>query len=235
MNWISRGWTLFKEQSGLWMQAFFFIVGAAFALSALGPVGIVIYSVLNPFLMAGFYHMAFRAHHGVNSKIQDMFVPFKDVRVRRIFLQLAALGLLVAALTAPLSTEVFEHIQNSATGKAADTDMGKIQLLVVVQLLYFMATFFAVPIAYFHHEQNIITVISLSFKACFNNLAAIVVFAVMALALSLMTFPTLGLAMVIVMPWLMLSSYLAFNDLIGSDIPLDLDDKNDDDDITMVA
>lgn len=222
LQWYSRGWALFKEQSGLWMQSVFFVLVMAFA-SGLHQLTMILFAFAYPFLMSGLYQMAFNAKHGVSSEFKDLFSGFKDDRIRRVLIQLAALGLLVSLAMTPLTSQLFESMK---TGVPLPIET--MVLMTGANLIYMMFFMFAVPIVYFYHEQNLLVVLKTSFSACIQNIPAMIIFGLLSMALITFSVFTLFLALIIILPWLMLTLYLAFDDLIGTDIKLD--DKDDDDD-----
>ena len=221
VKWLSRAWVLFKEQPGLWMQTVFFMLSAGFASGLLGEFGMLLFSLIHPFLMAGFYRMAVNAKNGVNSQFSDLFSGFKDVRIRKVLLQLGLVGFALSILLSPLSPEL-----KTAMETGVPLDMQTTLIFTVVNLLYSMLFYYAVPIAYFFHEQDFLVVMKTSFMACLHNLMALFVFLVLSMGLVMATFPTLFLGMIIVLPWLMLAGYLSFTDILCPDLP---DDKNGED------
>lgn len=240
-KWLGQGWRLFKEQSGLWMMMFFFIFASLLFSSLLGAIGMVIYALVHPFLVAGFYHLAFKANHQIRGDINEFFVAFKDQQVVRIFIQLGLLSLVVSLLTEPLTRPIVQAIS-----EGTQADQTSIALLVLAQGSYWLFTFFAIPIAYFHHEQRLFTVLMYSFNACMRNIVPLLLFAFVSMLLFFFSFVlTLGLALIVVLPWLMITSYLAFHDIIGADLVLDSpideqqserrSDDDNDDDMTMSA
>lgn len=222
--WISRSWEIFKQQSGLWMLSFFFIFMLGGIASSLGPVGVIAYSLTYPFLLAGFYHMAFRADNGLESRFNDLFVAFSDARVRRVLIQLGAMGLLFISLLSPLQAQLQEAL---IKGEVVD---GNVLLMYTgAHIIYYMFFLFAVPVAHFYHEQNFLVVVKTAFLACLNNPLPMVLFALLAMTLGMATIITLFLAMVVVVPMLMISVYLAFNDILRPEHTLEDKDKDDDD------
>ncbi|MFT4929543.1 MAG: hypothetical protein ACI8WB_005677 [Phenylobacterium sp.] len=235
--WITKGWGLFKQQSGLWMQTMVFIVGLGIGAQLLGQasvVTIILYAFAHPFLMAGYYHMAFQAKNGVDSKFTDVFIAFKDLRIRRVMFQLASISLLVTLTVSALGADNVEALKE---GQALDA--GPAFLYAIISLIYLMFFFFTVPIVYFFHEQNLLRILKLSFTACWRNIAPLAVFALMALGLCLMTMPTLLLGLFIVLPWLSIAFYLSFDDVFGDDLPADFEQvdgqDNRKDDVTFIV
>jgi uncharacterized membrane protein len=227
LAWISHGWVLFKAQAGLWILSIFCIFGAAIIASMAGIIGSVLFAFAQPFLVAGIYHMAFHSNNGLTSEIKDLFIAFKNVRVRRVFIQIASLELLVAIVLSPFSSEIQTAILNTEP-LSTQTAL----LYTIFNLISFMFLLYAVPIAWFFHEQNLLSILKLSFIACFNNIGVLLVFAVLSFGLFLLTLPTFLIGLVVVLPWLTISAYLSFNDMFESDMPIEHDS---DDDITLVV
>lgn len=207
------------------MLSFFFIYFLSLFAASLGNVGMIAFSLLNPFLMAGFYHLAFKADNGVNSEFMELFTAFSDVRVRGVLLQIGFIGLLYTFFFSQISTEAAEQFIDGkeVNGEALIT-------LVFASILYQMFFFFAVPVAYFFHERSLLFVIKYAFLACLSNPLALTLFGLLAFLLSMATIFTLFLAMIVVSPMLMISVYLAFNDILKPEFEIEHKaDDNDDD------
>lgn len=235
IEWIRQSWQLFKQQSGLWMQTMFFITGIGIFGQILGQISMLIpllYALVQPFLMAGIYHMAFKAKNGVNSKFNDVFIAFKDLRSRRVLLQIALITILVSLMVSSL---VGDNLM--ALSEGVSPDPGMALALLVLGFVYLMLFFYAVPIAYFFHEQNLLHILKSSFSACWQNAFPLTVFGVISSGLFLLTLPTMLLGLFIVLPWLSIGFYLSFSDLFGHDLPPDdgFDDKDRNDDVTIVV
>ncbi|NQZ11463.1 MAG: hypothetical protein HRT35_30290 [Algicola sp.] len=233
LQWLSRAWVLFKEQPGLWMQSAFFMFAAMIASGLLQKFGMLLFALVHPFLMAGFYHMALNAKNGVNSPFSDLFCAFKDQRIRKVLLQLGLVSFGLSILLTPLSPDFYLAM---TTGEQPDPQATL--LFSLINILSSMLFYYAVPIAYFYHEQDFLVIMKTSFMACLHNLPALFVFSILSLGLGLATFPTMGLGMIIVAPWLMLAGYLSFSDILCPDLPDDKngeDSSNGDDDFTFTV
>ena len=233
LHWYQRAWQMFKEQPGLWMFATFVMFLVMLVSALLDIVGFVARAMVMPFLLAGFYHLAFRANHQVGSKFNDMFAPFKDKQAQTVLLQIGLVGLLFNLLALP-SAESF-YAAFSKGEQPADVD---VYTLTALNAGHFLLTFYAIPVAFFHHERNVITTIITSVKACLMNLPVLLIFAISSMFLvSFALALTMGLALTVIMPWLMIVSFLSFSDVIGGDFTLDDENKDDDDDndMTIIA
>lgn len=238
LAWVGQSWQLFKEQSGLWMQTMAFIVGIGIAAQILGQTTslfVVIYAIVQPFLMAGYYDMVFKAKNGIKCQFGDVFIAFKDVRARRILLQIAMVSLLISLLASAMTAENLVALKE---GQAIDA--GSTLLYIIVSAVYLMFFFYAVPIAYFFHEQNMLTILKTSFQACWQNVWPLTLYGLIGFGLFVATVPTMLLGLLIVLPWLSIAFYLSFADLIGDNLPLDEDidkgpNQNNGDDITFIV
>jgi hypothetical protein len=235
VQWMSEAWGLFKEQSGLWMKSIFFIIMLGIAVQFMGEASIffvVLYSLAHPFLMAGLYHMVFKAKNGINSQFGDLFIAFKDIRARKVLLQVAIASIIMSLLASLVMSDVLTDYQ---AGTPLSLDL--IIPAVVVYFTYLMFFAYAVPIAYFFHEQNLLMILKTSFKACWQNIWPLMVLSICGFCLCFFAAAvTMGLGFFIVFPWLYIAFYLSFNDLLGGDLHLDEDldingdnnDQNDD-------
>lgn len=224
-RWFSRAWHIFKEQSGLFMSATFFIFVSMILASMIGIVGSVVFALAQPFLSAGIYHLAFKADNGVESKFSDLFVAFSDLQSRRVLLQLGALGLLFATAMAPMSIQIRQMLLEQQS-----PDGNLVALYMLAHLVYYMVFLFAVPIAHFYHEQSLLRVIKTGLLACLSNPSAMIMLLMLSSLLVFLSSFTIFLAMIVFMPLIMIVIYLAFNDILRPALPFDSEDDDDQND-----
>lgn len=228
--WYKRAWQMFKEQPGLWMFATMTMFGVSLIAMMLDVVGIVLRSMIMPFFIAGFYHLAFRANHKVGSKLEDFFAAFKDKQAQAVLLQIGLVGVAFSVMSLPSAQSFSEAL--AAQQQPADAD---VIAILTIHMIHYIFTFFAIPIAFFHHERSLAKAVLSSIMACLRNIPVLALFAISASFISAAAFMlTLGMAMAVVMPWLMIVSFLAFNDIIGGDFNVNNDD-DDNNDMTIIA
>ena len=223
-RWLSHGWALFREQSGLWIQCGIFLMLLAYVAISSHQLFGLLHAFIMPFLSASFYHMAFNAHHGVKSRFGDLFKAFGDPMVRGPFIQLAAFGVLMSLAVSPLTESITNQWIEQKT-----LDGERMALVLAYQAFVQMFMLFAVPVIYFFHEKNLLVAMKLSFFGCLRNLLPLLLLAFMAMALVVLCSITMGLLFVVVIPWLMIALFAAFHEIFESDLPKpDLPDSPDD-------
>lgn len=210
LDWMKQGWRLFVQAPWLWVQlvAFTLLVNL---LASMHPLLTVAAFFLNPFLTAGLYKSMVGVQQGERVSFSWLFKPLQEPAYRQVFLQLAALNLLLAI---PLSL-FGQHIMVQLSEQNHD----------VIQLLAFVATYglvwmmftYAVAIVYFSPEKRLIPAIQASLIACWRNIVPLLFFAGLALVLAVLTIPTMLLGMVVVLPLVSIAFFMSFQDIFPID------------------
>lgn len=173
--------------------------------------------------------MALNANNGVTSQFKNLFIAFSDQRVRRVFLQLGGLSFVINVLASPLSMAIFTGVLES---KPVESYL--MWSYLAINLTHYLFFFFAIPIAYFFHEQNLFTIIKAVFQAILSNIGPLAVLMMILLGLFFISMLTFLMALVIVAPLMMIVNYLAFNDIMCPPLP-DSDTEPKESDVTFIV
>lgn len=216
MSWYAQAWQIFKLQSNLFMLGVFLMFLSKLTIIILGIFGVVFDAVFTTFILAGFFHVAYRAKHQTASQRSHLFAAFKDKQIQVVLIQIGLIKLVVSLLGVPNSNNMYNSLM--ANGTVAPLDLA---FAIGLNAAYFLFTFYAVPLAFFHHETRLKVLLLTSFKATTRNLPALIIFMFFAVFMVFLTVSlTLGLALIVVMPWLLIISFLSFNEIIGADSDL---------------
>ncbi|MDP4535519.1 hypothetical protein Q3O60_04850 [Alkalimonas collagenimarina] len=204
--WIKQGWRLFVQAPWLWIQllAFTLLVNL---LASMHPLLTVAAFFLNPFLTAGLYKSMAGVQRGESVGFAWLFKPLQEPVYRQVFLQLAALNLLIAI---PLSL-MGQHLLVQLSEQSLD--LVQVLLFVAAYGLVWMMFSYAVAILYFLPEKRLLPALQASLMACWKNIVPLLLFALLAFALALVTIPTMLLGMVIVMPLISIAFFISFQDI----------------------
>jgi uncharacterized membrane protein len=208
--WIKQGWRLFVQAPWLWIQllAFTLLVNL---FASMHPLLTVAAFFLNPFLTAGLYKSMAGVQRGETVGFSWLFKPLQEPVYRQVFLQLAALNLLLAI---PLSM-FGQHLVLQLT----EQSLNVVQLLVFVAaygLVWMMFTY-AVAVLYFLPEKRLLPALQASLIACWRNIVPLLLFALLAFGLALLTIPTMLLGMVVVMPLVSIAFFISFQDIFSAE------------------
>ncbi|MCH8536956.1 MAG: hypothetical protein LAT66_04205 [Alkalimonas sp.] len=210
VEWIKQGWRLFVQAPWLWIQllAFTLLVNL---FASIHPLLTVVAFFLNPFLTAGLYKSMAGVQRGEAVSFAWLFKPLQEPEYRQVFLQLAALNLVISI---PLSM-LGQHLMV----QLADQSLDLMQLLLFVAaygLVWMMFTY-AVAVLYFLPEKRLFPVLQASLVACWRNIVPLLLFGLLAFALALVTIPTMLLGMVVVMPLISIAFFISFQDIFAAE------------------
>ena len=134
-----------------------------------------------------------------------------------ILLTIGALKFLLLTPLISFHQHLFQTMSVAVEAQSGVETIVMLQLILMVALftLVFMLFAYAVAIAYFLKEQRILVVLQTSFIACWRNVAALLIFGLVSVALVLLTIPTFFIGLVVVAPLLQITFFLSFNDVFA--------------------
>ncbi|MEE2002536.1 hypothetical protein QWY20_13820 [Alkalimonas sp. MEB108] len=226
LYWVKQAWQLFRQAPWLWIQLLSFVL-LLNLLGSMNPVLFMITLFLNPFITAGLYSVIMAVQRGETVSFGWLFRPLQQAEFRPLFLQLAALNLLLAI---PLSL-LGEHLTQQLA--AEQLDFSLVLLFVFCTAMIWMMFSYAVAILYFLPEKRLLSALMGSLVACWRNLLPLLLFGMVALALCLATVPTMLLGMIVVLPLISIAFFISFQDIFnvdpGKSGPSDQQNKSDPD------
>ncbi|WP_372625910.1 hypothetical protein [Arsukibacterium sp.] len=216
LQWLSGAWQLFKKTPLLFMAMFLLTACLGFLLQ-LNQLTAIVWVFLNPFLTAGFYKAIVGVQHQQHVTVDWVFKPLAEPACRLILLTIGALKVLLftplISFQQQLLLPMSAAIESQSTADITIT--WQLLLLVALFALVFMLFAYAVAIAYFLKEHRILTVLQTSFIACWRNVAALLVFGLLSMALVLLTLPTFFIGLIVVLPLLNIAFFLSFNEVFA--------------------
>ncbi|WP_333607504.1 hypothetical protein [Arsukibacterium sp.] len=217
LTWLQQAWQLFKQAPLVWIQMFVTIALMGL-LAQIHQLTMIAFFFLNYFLTAGFYQAVALKQQEQSINLATLFKPLSDTVCRAVLLRLAALHLLASMPGVLLLNELQAQIGNEAVSGVT------VLLLVVYQLMIWMLFAYAVAIAYFLKQQRLLPILQASFTACWRNIQPLVLFALIAIALTLLSIPTMLLALLVVMPLLKIAFFMSFQQLFALQVSNERDD-----------
>lgn len=216
LQWLTAAWQLFKQAPVVFVAMFLLTAGISFVLQQ-HQLTTIIWIFLNPFLAAGFYKAVVGAQQHQRIAIDWLFQPLAEPSCRMILLTIGALKLLLLTPLISFQQDLFQTMSVAVEAQSGVETIVTLQLVLMVALftLVFMLFAYAVVIAYFLKEQRILTVLQTSFIACWRNVAALLIFGLVSVALVLLTIPTFFIGLIVVAPLLQITFFLSFNDVFA--------------------
>lgn len=216
LRWLKAAWQLFKQAPAVFIAMFLLSTGIVVLLS-MNQLTAIVGIFLSPFLTAGFYKAVVGAQQQQKIGIDWLFQPLMEPACRRIFVTIAALNYLLSVPLISIHQHLYQTMSAAFDAQAGIEAAVLLQLLLAVALflLKFMLFAYAVAIAYFLKEQRFWLVLQTSFVACWRNIAALLIFGVLSIALVMLTIPTFFIGIIVVAPLLNIAFFLSFNDLFA--------------------
>ncbi|AMC36231.1 BPSS1780 family membrane protein [Janthinobacterium sp. B9-8] len=219
-QWYVSGFKLFRRQSGMWIVLalqFFVVALLAYVLSVVGAIA---YALAAPVLFAGFYLAAKQADLGNKLGPLDLFAAFRGEIKPLLFIgfvDLFAAVLVTILLSFFGSQGTFPDVP--AGTLPSPEEMKAIYLHVSLSLILMApvkcATWFA-PALVLLKGHSAIEAMKLSFSGVCSNWQAFLLSGMLAAALFILSAFTLMLGLVVVLPVMMLTQYMAYREIFDA-------------------
>ncbi len=223
VRWIAEGWALFLRRPGLWLVTALLqtiLILLVLLVPLIGQVGA---HLLMPVLSAGLMVVAHRVQYNEPVGVADAFTGFREHAPAVVnvgvwymlgWMLIVALGLLLGGGAALSGMAVGMETQYEWLGVVISV-FGiilavTISLLLVLPLV--MSVWLAPPLAVFH-DIPAMTAMKHSFVASWRNLPAFIVAFLLVTLMLFLTSLTLGLALLVVIPIMAGSTFVAYQDL----------------------
>lgn len=217
VDWIRRGFALFRQAPGVWMG----IVVIYFLIQMLAnmlPLGGLVMQLIGPVFVAGILFGCRDQTEGKELELAHLFAGFRSNRVGPLIL----LGLFILLLIV-LVAALMGGIAAIALG-GVDLDSGDISLNGLFSLLLIglvlivpvlMAVWFA-PQLVALHELDPLPAIKASFVGCSRNIGALTIYGLLLIPLSLLAMIPLGLGLLVLVPTVIAANYCSYVDIYAS-------------------
>jgi uncharacterized membrane protein len=216
--WIAEAFTLFRRAPLAWVSLCAGWIAITFGLILIPFIGGVLANFLQPVFFASFAITAYRQSTGERIVMGDLFAGFK--RNMRPLVNLGALLLLaeigIFALMALMGLPMAATgDRNFTLVEYVEVLKGKEWILAVGFLLTVIvkgALWFAPPLIAFH-GMTTIQAMRWSLYAAIANLGAMIVYGAVLLALFLVALIPWALGLILVIPLLVISTYIGYRDV----------------------
>ncbi|WP_047238734.1 BPSS1780 family membrane protein [Chromobacterium subtsugae] len=207
-RWIADGYQLFRQQKLAWVLMGIAYLAITLLLSMLPLAGQVLLGVSAPLFTAGYLLATAKQRRGETIKVSDLFLGWQQ------HLQpLAGYCLLLLPITLAGGL-IAEHIVESSGARH--------QLLVfgeVLLWLFSIACMFIVPLITFS-QATLWPALRLSVGGVQRNWGPLLVYFLAILLLAMLSVFTLGLALLVLIPVVYISLFMAWRDIFAGDVDL---------------
>ncbi|EHR40192.1 hypothetical protein [Alishewanella jeotgali] len=216
INWLRQSWDIFKQYPLLFIQMLLLTYVVTY-LATLTSLTLIIGVLASAFFTAGFYNAVAGVQQQQKIDLSWLFKPFKDASCRRSLILIAISEFLVTTVVVLLfqsqAAEAVIQFQESAI--VAPSLVWQVVLLLTSVFIIKLWVCYAIAIAFFLKEQRLLLILGMAWLACWRNFGAMLVFMLLSLVLVLLSIPTMLFALVLVVPLLMISWFLSFNDIFA--------------------
>lgn len=230
-DWIAGGWKLFTVAPVIWIIDLVILFAIFFMIGLIPLLGNVASNVLYPVFGAGLMLTARAAAQGETPEVSQLFGGFKEragalmlvgllnlVGVIAITCLVAAIGMVMFGMSGLFSA----LLGGDKAGMVALVSSLSLSVLILGLLfvaLYLplvMAGWFAPALVLFHGMEPL-AAMKLSFRACLRNFIPYLLWGVIMLIFIVIGAIPLGLGLLVVMPVMMASTYVAYRDIFIAD------------------
>lgn len=224
-GWIVEAWLLFKAQPWTWIGLLLLFYLILTVLSLVPMVGGLAVTLLGPLFSAGLMLGAHTQYQGGRCEISHLFAGFTRHSVPLVLVGLVYLGLMFGIGMIVVMLTVSMAVTTDITIEGAMMDPSQMDSLamgpafalpVLVGLLLGlplgMALFFA-PSLVALNDVPVLRAFKLSFLGCLRNILPFLVYSLIALVLFVVGVIPLLLGLLVVVPLLTISIYIAYRDI----------------------
>lgn len=218
MAWYGCGWNFFKQGASVWVLTAIVFLVIGFACSLIPAIGPMVFMLLVPLLISGFYFGADDIRQGRSVQMGTLFQAFFDDEARTPLLILGGLflGLMIAfALIVMLMVGPGMMSMGPASDDIAPRHllprglgMGFV-VMMLVQVLIAMCMFFAVPLTAFDKVAPV-EAIKTSFQATVRNILPFLLFIIVYIVLAFIASIPFFLGFIVLLPIAFCSIYCAY-------------------------
>jgi uncharacterized membrane protein len=222
----ARAWTWFAEAMRLWKRgpATFSAIACIVVLLSIvaDPIpvaGFLVANVVSPLLGTGLLFASLAADRGERPRLRHMLAVFVAPAAAILAVVAAALAIFGAeAIAAALLADVNLFVPMRDTGALTP---GTVMVIFAVGVAASLPVTF-VPFAALFDGAGLADAFALSWRAFLRNVPALAVYAMLAFLLLLAGLVTMGIGLVLALPWIAAASYAAWKDVfaVGGTTPV---------------
>lgn len=214
VNWLKQAWDIFKQYPLLFIQMLLLTYVVTY-LAALSSITLIIGVLVSAFFTAGFYHAIAGVQQQQKIDLSWLFHAFKDASCRRSLILISISEFVVTTLVVMIfQSQTAEAVIRLQETRELDSSLS-LQVMALLLTVFFIKLWicYAIAIAFFLKEQRLLIILGAALLACWRNISALLIFMLLSVALIILSIPTMLLALVVVIPLLMISWFLSFNEV----------------------
>lgn len=223
VNWWSEAWALFTKNAGLWVVIALILLVAVVVLQFIPFLGPIALCLLTPVVSGSCMLAARKTEQGGTLEIGDLGLAFREHLNPLLVVGalLLAAGIMIAVVMGILG---FGAVLGMGIGSGAHSAggvmaaMGVAALALLVGMALFipvsMALWFAPALVVFRGVAPV-AALQVSFAACLRNIVPFLLYGIVLFVASIIVMITAGLASLLLLPLVILTTYLAYRDIFS--------------------
>jgi hypothetical protein len=212
-SWIAMGFDYFRQSWGAWILAMLLGFVIIVVLSLIPVVG-QLFDMLTYYVWIAGLALGCRAQaQGESFKVSHLWAGFTSHPGKLILLSVVVSIIAIVIVFGTIGLAFPQLLTEEGYTESADP---RVVLLVLLGLLFFfplaMAAFFAPQLIVFH-DVPLFRAMKLSFIGCLKNILPFLLWGIIMLLLSLLAAIPLGLGMLVLIPVVNASTYVAYEEI----------------------
>jgi len=210
--WFGEAIRLWKQRAVVFSAMALVVLATSIAFETVPGLGLVMSNVIAPLLACGFLYGALAADSGDRPRITHLFAVFA-APARAQFAVVAA-GIAVTLVESAAAWAIADINLFSPTRDATGLSAAAILAIYAVGIAASMPLQF-VPMAALFDGEGPVSAFASSLRACARNPLAMLLLATYCFALLMAALATMGIGLVLALPWIAIVSYSAWKDIFG--------------------
>jgi uncharacterized membrane protein len=216
LAWYKEGMRLWKRGPATFAALAFITLVLSIALEPVPLLGFIASNLIAPIIATSMLYASLAADRGDQPRLRHVIAPFAAPA--------SALATVVVASLVGFSAEAFSAWQLAdanlllPSGDAANLPLRVVIAIYVAGIVTSLPLTF-VPFAALFDGENLRRAFATSARAFTRNVPALALYAGISLSLLLIGLATMGVGLVLVLPWMAAASYAAWKDIFGLGAP----------------
>lgn len=229
-KWISDAFSIFKKAPGLWMLLLLMTMVINMMCRFVPTIGEIASVLVSPVLMGGVMMAAHRSYMASNAEFDDLFSGFRYrlwplIQVGLLYMA-GVFAMIILAIVISIALIGVETVKAMGDMLATTPEMIDpavvvniilVVMIILVMMLPIIMMYYFAPVLVMFHGVDAFAAMKLSFMACLNNAMPFLVYGLVILLLIMLSVFTLFLGLLVLIPTIWISTYIAYRDIFLSE------------------
>lgn len=218
VNWLSESWSMVKGNLGVWVLITLALFAIQFVLGMVPGAGDIVSTLIGPVFTGGILMGARAVAGGEPLRFDYLFEGFKQKLGPLLGLGALTLGIMflfgiiIGGAFVGMNMDLLQNEVTTPQDLLGGINTGLIAIGVVLLILVMMLFWFATQLVALN-DVPVFQALTMSFKGCLRNPLALVVYLLLAVLLMILGIIPLALGLLVVVPWLFASAYVAYRQI----------------------